>query len=198
MIELPLIHDGARPPTPLAEWLARPARPVLRVSAALDQVQGAPTILLAMRRAAELVALTDEAVERGVPAASLLAPILEAIDGTDSVTALAAIQALGRVPGPGADIELAALILEGSPGFEGHALWAAGGRAPARELLQPLARAVGRGGLPGMHAQDALTRWSPIWSGKACRSAAFESRTNRPFRIFRPASRLPDPIDATW
>ncbi len=106
------------------------------------------------------MSLTDDAVQRGVPTGSLLAPILEAIDGPDSVTALAAVQALGRVPGPGADIELAALILEGSPGFEDHALWAAGGRAPARELLEPLARAVGRGGLPGMHAQDALARWA--------------------------------------
>ncbi len=160
MIELPLIHNGARPPTPLGEWLTSPAGPALRVSAALDQVRRAPTILLAMRRTAELVSLTDDAVGRGVSAGSLLAPILEAIDGPDSVTALAAIQALGRVPGPGADIELAALILEGSPGFEDHALWATVGRAPARELLGPLARAVGRGGLPGMHAQDALARWA--------------------------------------
>ena len=49
-------------------------------------------------------------------------------DDRDTVAALAAVHMLGRIPGPGADIELAALVLDGAPGFEAHAAWATTGR----------------------------------------------------------------------
>ncbi len=161
MIELPLRYDATRRPAPSFTWLTSPAKPALQVASALDQVRRAPTILQAMRRLPDAMRTTDEAVLRGVPTASLLAPILEAIDdASDTVTALAAIHALGRVPGPGADVELAALILEGAPGFEDHALWALAQRSPSADLVKPLARAITRGGLPGMHAQRALERWA--------------------------------------
>lgn len=160
MIEAPRPYDVARPPTPSIEWLKSPARPAFRVSSALDQVRRAPSILSAMRSVPDALRVTDEAVRAGVPAASLLATILKTVDDShDSVVALAAVHALGRVPGPGADIELAALTLEGAPGFGEHAIWAMAGRSPSLELVGPLARAVAHGGLAGFHAQTVLAHW---------------------------------------
>ncbi len=161
MIELPFSITDARPVVPSIEWLTSPAKPALQVASALDRVRRAPTILAALRSVPAALDVTTATVRNGVPTAAVLAPILEAIDdGRDTVTALAAVHALGRVPGPAGDIELVALILHGSPGFEAHAIWAMATRAASTELVRPLARAVARGGMPGMHAQRVLAQWA--------------------------------------
>jgi glycosyltransferase involved in cell wall biosynthesis len=161
MIELPFSSIGAARPIPPIEWLTSPARPALQVASALDRVRRAPTILAALRSVPAALEVTAASVRSGVPAASVLGPIIEAIDDEhDTVTALAAVHALGRVPGPGSDIELAALILHGSPGFEANAIWAMTTRPASLELARPLARAVARGGMAGMHAQRVLARWA--------------------------------------
>jgi glycosyltransferase involved in cell wall biosynthesis len=161
MIELPPSFLGAPHPILSVGWLTSPARPARQVASALDLVRRAPTILAAMRSVPETLELTTATLRTGVATASVLAPILEAIDDErDTVTALAAVHALGRVPGPGADVELAALILHGSPGFEEHAIWALAERPASLELARPLARSVARGGMAGMHAQQMLARWA--------------------------------------
>jgi glycosyltransferase involved in cell wall biosynthesis len=161
MIQLRSSITDARPVVPSMEWLTSPAKPALQVASALDRVRRAPTILAALRSVPAALDVTTATVRNGVPTAAVLAPILEAIDDDgDTVTALAAVHALGRVPGPAADIELVALILYGSPGFEAHAIWAMATRAASTELLRPLARAVARGGMPGMHAQRVLAKWA--------------------------------------
>lgn len=161
MYELPLItSNGARRTTPSVEWLRSPARPALQIASALDRVRRAPTILGAMRSVPDLLAVTEEALAAGIPPEAVLEPILEAVDEpVDSVTAIAAVHALARVPGSAADDELAQLVLDGGPGLEEHALWALGGRGLPSTLLRPVARAVAQGGLPGTHAQRALARW---------------------------------------
>jgi glycosyltransferase involved in cell wall biosynthesis len=161
MIELVSTSDGARQATSPLSWLRDPVKPALQVLSALDQVRRAPAILPAMRLLPDVRQTVDEAVRDGIDSASVLAPILEAIDDDhDSLTALAAVHALGRVPGPAADAELAELILDAVPGFEDHALWAMTERPATTGLVRPVARAVARGGLPGMHAQRVLSRWS--------------------------------------
>jgi len=162
MLEMPSsTTNGARRSTPSVEWFRSPARPALQVASALDRVRRAPTILPAMRAVPGLLAVTDETLAAGTPAEAVLEPVLEAIDDpVDSLTAMAAVHALARVPGATADDELAELALNGAPGLEEHALWALGERPFSLLLLRPVARAVARGGLAGTHAQRALARWA--------------------------------------
>ncbi len=59
-----------------------------------------------MRTLGRVTPVVDAAVAEGVDSRFLLEPILEAIsDETDTVTALAAVHALARVPGPEAELE---------------------------------------------------------------------------------------------
>ena len=165
MIELSRITDGARRADPSVEWLRSPERPALQVASAIDQVRRAPAILDAMRTLPSLLSLVDTTVSEGAQADTLIEPLLEAIDDEhDSVTALASIHGLAYVPGPEADEALLELVLEGAPGYEDHALWAARRRPPSPKLARAAARAIGYGSMPGMPAQRTLVswaRWSP-------------------------------------
>lgn len=142
-------------------FLRSPANPAVQVASALDRVRRAPSILEAMRTPGDVMPVVDAAVDAGVPSEALLEPILEAIDDeTDTLTALTAVHALARVPGPLAALALADVLGEGEPGFEEHALWALSGRPATQLLVWPIARALGHGGLAGMHAQEVLARWA--------------------------------------
>ena len=160
MIEAPLILDGARP-APTVELLRSPGNPAIQVASALDRVRRAPTILGAMRKLGQLTPVVDATVAEGVDSDALLEPIVEALtDNHDTLTALAAVHALARVPGPRAALILSDLLADGDAGFEEHVLWSLTDR-PATEILAwPAARAIGRGGLAGMHAQEALSTWA--------------------------------------
>ena len=161
MIDIPLYHRGPLAPFVVAEPLQRQARPHRRVHVALDHIRFAPSILAALRQVPGALHSIDGVVRDGTAADSLLAPLLEAIDDErDTVAALAAVHMLGHVPGPGADLELAALVLEDTPGFAAHAAWATTDRPVAPELVGPLAQAVAGGGMPGFHAQATLARWA--------------------------------------
>ncbi|MEX1296162.1 MAG: glycosyltransferase [Candidatus Limnocylindrales bacterium] len=160
MIELPLFLDGARP-APWVELLRSPGNPAIQVASALDRVRRAPTILEGMRTLGLVTPVVDATVGEGVDSHALLEPIVEAIhDETDTLTALAAVHALARVPGPRAALELADLLAAGDPGYEEHVLWALAGRPATEMLAWPVARAVGRGGIAGMHAQEVLATWA--------------------------------------
>jgi len=161
MIEAPLFIGGARRPEPSIELLWSPANPSLQVASALDRVRRAPAILDAMRSLRHLANVVDGAVSDGVSSQAMLEPILEALrDETDTVTALTAVHALARVPGPRAELTLADLVSAGEPGFEEHALWALADRPASSVPAVPMARAVGRGGLAGMHAQHVFASWA--------------------------------------
>ena len=161
MIEASLYINGARRPEPSIELLQSPASPALQVASALDRVRRAPAILSAMRTLGEVLPVVDDAIADGVDSHWLLDPIVEAVgDETDTVTGLAAVHALARVPGPAAWLMLADLVVDGDPGFQEHALWALSGQPMTPVLVAPVARAVAHGGLAGMHAQQALASWA--------------------------------------
>ncbi len=161
MIEAPFYISGARRPEHPIELLRGPASPALQVASALDRVRRAPAILSAMRTLGEVLPVVDEAIADGVGSQWLLEPIAEAIgDEADTVTGLAAVHALARVPGPGAAVMLAELVADGDPGFQEHALWALSGQPTNPVLVSVVARAVAHGGLAGMHAQQTLASWA--------------------------------------
>ncbi len=160
MIETPLFHDGARS-APTVEFLRSPAIPAIQVASAIDRVRRAPTILEAMRTLGLITPVIDASVAEGIEPDAILEPLLEAIeDKTDTVAGLAAVHALTRVPGPRATLLLADLLDQADPGFEEHALWALSDRPATDMLAWSVARAVGRGGLSGMHAQEVLSAWA--------------------------------------
>lgn len=160
MIEAPLYLDGARPESPV-ELLWSPATPAIQVASALDRLRRAPTMLEAMRMLGKVTPVVDASVAGGIDSDALMEPILEAIhDEADGLTALAAVHALVRVPGPRAASTIADLLAQADPGFEEHTLWALTDRQPMDVLAWPVARAIGRGGLAGMHAQEVLSSWA--------------------------------------
>ncbi|HZW00082.1 MAG TPA: hypothetical protein VFF55_00855, partial [Candidatus Deferrimicrobium sp.] len=121
----------------------------------------APTILAAIRLAPRVREATVAAINEGSHPAFLLKPLLEAIrDERDTVTAVAAIHALGEIPGRLVESEMARLLGRAVNGFDTHAAWAVSWRPASVGLIEPLTEAVGRGGLAGMHAQQALARWA--------------------------------------
>ncbi len=127
----------------------------------LDAVRRAPTILSAIRLAPRVKEAAIAAIGEGSHPAFLLGPLLEAIrDERDTVTAVAAIHALGQVPGRRVESELSGSLCTAVNGLDAHAAWALGGRPASLALIEPLTDAVGRGGLAGMHAQQALARWA--------------------------------------
>jgi glycosyltransferase involved in cell wall biosynthesis len=163
-----LVHDGSLRVAPAPPWPGQPARPSLALVSSLDAVRRAPTILAAIRLAPRVREATVSAINEGSHPAFLLKPLLEAIrDERDTITAVAAIHALGEVPGRLVESEMARLLGRAVNGFDAHAAWAASRRPASLALIEPLTEAVGRGGLAGMHAQRALARWASQDTGIA-------------------------------
>jgi glycosyltransferase involved in cell wall biosynthesis len=136
-------------------------RPELELASLLDGVRHAPTILSAIHLAPEVRRAARAAVRDGADQALLLRPLLEAIrDESDTVAAAAAIHALGEIPGQDAEEELERLMGMAVQGYDAHATWALSQRPVSVGLIVPLAAAVARGGLAGMHAQRILARWA--------------------------------------
>ncbi len=155
-------HGAAILEAPSPRWLHQPATPrSLGLVSSLDAVRRAPTILSAIRLAPQVREAAGAAVRAGTHPPLLLEPLLEAIgDERDTVTAVAAIHALEEVPGRLAEEEMARLMGKAVNGFDAHAAWAASRRPASRTLIAPLTETVGRGGLAGMHAQQALAGWA--------------------------------------
>ena len=86
---------------------------------------------------------------------------------SDTVTAVAAIHALGEVPGRLAEREMAQMLGMAVNGFDAHAAWAVSLRPASPALIEPLTETVARGGLAGMHAQQVLARWASQDTGIA-------------------------------
>lgn len=104
-------------------------------------------------RLAEAAATTDPS--ETVPA------LLALLDG-DDIAALAAIEALARVPDDQADRILTELLDDHRPAVREHAIWRLAGRFPARHTYGRLVAVVVSGGFTGMLAQATLVDWARI------------------------------------
>jgi glycosyltransferase involved in cell wall biosynthesis len=83
-----------------------------------------------------------------------------ATDSADQLSAIAAVHALGQVPGQAADEVLISLLGHDSLFLREHAAWALGARSPQPGGTPALVRMVADGGFPGMLAQLTLEQWS--------------------------------------
>jgi glycosyltransferase involved in cell wall biosynthesis len=166
--DVPHIHGGTIRIASAPRWLHQPATRSFGLASSLDAVRRAPTILSAIRLAPQVRDAAGAALRAGTRPALLLEPLEEAIrDASDTVTAVAAIHALGEVPGRLAEREMAQMLSEGVNGFDAHAAWTASLRPASPALIEPLTKTVARGGLAGMHAQHALARWASQDAGIA-------------------------------
>lgn len=89
-------------------------------------------------------------------------PALSALLDDDDISALAAIEALSRVPDDQADRVLSELLDDPRPAVREHAIWRLAGRFPARHTYGRLVGVVASGGFTGMLAQATLVDWARI------------------------------------
>ncbi len=152
---------GPRHQASVLPWPGRSSGSPSSVITALERVRRAPTILGGIHAAPGVRRAVDEAVRDGHRGSGLLHLLREAIHDTrDTVTAVSAIHALALLPGEPTDVEIRLLMAVLPGAFEAHVMWSLYERAASPTLVEPLVAAVGRGGLPGMHAQVVLARWS--------------------------------------
>ena len=146
----------------------------------LERVAAARSILEAIRVSPLAVAEATSTVDSASAARSAVRHVMTVIrDAADVVTGIAAVHALAAIPGAEADRALADVLRSGPGPLPTHAAWASAGRAPARELLEPLVDVLIAGHLAGMHAQGVLAQWArlePSRSPQALRTALI--RTN--------------------
>ncbi|HET7762432.1 MAG TPA: sucrose synthase (sucrose-UDP glucosyltransferase), partial [Phycicoccus sp.] len=125
------------------------------VRSTLGAVRAAPDILCALRRVDDLL----EAAARGVGTdVDLL--LDAAADPSDSVTAIAAVHALGVHPADRSRAGLTALLGGSSALQREHAAWALGRGRPHLPAVEHLVAVVAGGGFAGMLAQRTLERWA--------------------------------------
>ncbi len=129
----------------------------------LERIRRAPSIL-------DVILLADELADRAAslaavgPAASrddrVSRALVEAThDQADAPTAIAAAQALARLPGQAHDPRLEELLA--SDGWlASHVAWSLADRRPAEALVVPLVGLVEGGRVGGMLAQRTLSRWA--------------------------------------
>jgi glycosyltransferase involved in cell wall biosynthesis len=87
-------------------------------------------------------------------------PVLDrAVRGTDELTAIAAVHALGAVDDDAAGAVLVRLLGHPRGFLREHASWALMAQPPRDDALDPLVAVVAAGGFPGMLAQRTLARW---------------------------------------
>ena len=129
----------------------------------LDRVAAARSILEAIRVSPLAVAEATSTVDSASAARSAVRHVMTVIrDAADVVTGIAAVHALAALPGAEADRALADVLRSGPGPLPTHAAWASAGRAPARELLEPLVDVLIAGHLAGMHAQGVLAQWARL------------------------------------
>ncbi|MFI7542601.1 glycosyltransferase [Actinoplanes sp. NPDC049599] len=120
-----------------------------------------PSALRHVRQAPRLVEVLGDglraaAATGGPEAVPLLAG---ATAGTDELTAIAAVHALGAVDDPGAATVLTELLGHPRAFLREHASWALMAQPPRADATDPLVAAVAGGGFAGMLAQRTLGRW---------------------------------------
>jgi glycosyltransferase involved in cell wall biosynthesis len=123
----------------------------------LAELGAAQDLVDALRLAARLA----EAAATADPSETLAA-LTGLLDSDDDISALAAIEALARVPDDHADRVLAELLDDPRPAVREHAIWRLAGRFPARHTYGRLVGVVVSGGFTGMLAQATLVDWARI------------------------------------
>jgi glycosyltransferase involved in cell wall biosynthesis len=130
----------------------------------LERIRRAPSILdvilLADELAADAAAALEAAGGEGSGGDRVVGALVEATrDRADAPTAIAAAQALARLPGPAHDPWLAEILAADGP-LAPHVAWSLADRRPAEALVAPLVGLVEAGRVGGMLAQRTLVRWA--------------------------------------
>ncbi|MFP5488357.1 MAG: hypothetical protein ACLGHQ_08645, partial [Acidimicrobiia bacterium] len=110
--------------------------------------------------ALQVAARLADAASTADPTESI--PALAALLDGDDLSALAAIEALARVPDDQADRILTELLDDPRPAVREHAIWRLAVRFPARHTYGRLVGVVTSGGFTGMLAQATLVDWARI------------------------------------
>ncbi len=127
----------------------------------LERVAAAASIIEAIRVTPLAVADVEATVASSTLARSVVRQLLAAVeDRSDAVTGIAAVHALGAIPGKQADHALLDVLRLGHGPLPAHAAWVSAGRAPAPDLVEALVELLVAGRLAGMHAQSVLARWA--------------------------------------
>ena len=106
---------------------------------------------------------TAAAADDGPEPVRLLAAV---IDGTDELTAVAAVHALAQVFDDGADAVLTELLSHPRAFLREHASWALESRLPRLDAIDRLVGVVVGGGFSGVLAQRTLARWAASAPGQ--------------------------------
>ena len=140
----------------------------------LERIRRAPSILDVILLADELADRAATSLAAAGPAASgddrVSRALVEAThDRADAPTAIAAAQALARLPGHANDPWLEELLA--SDGWlASHVAWSLADRRPAEALVAPLVGLVEGGRVGGMLAQRTLSRWATKMPGPIVRA----------------------------
>ena len=159
------------------------------VATALEAVRRAPTMVGALRRVDDLV----EAAARDVLGRSLPVLVDAARATGDDLTAIAAVHALGALPGGLGQPTLLALLgarADAAAHLREHAAWALGQGRPTDVALVPLVSSVAGGGFGGMLA-GKLEAWSPLVPDAARARSRGGAGDGRGCREPRPPGRDP-------
>ena len=89
-------------------------------------------------------------------------PLLRDRLAGDDLGALAAVEALARVPDDAADQLLTELVDDPRPAVGQHAVWRLADRLPARHLYGRLVGRIAAGGFGAMLAQATLASWARV------------------------------------
>lgn len=127
--------------------------------ASLDGEDDIVTALATSRRLADHVARIDRGDTGTI--GEVVTELVDRLAG-DDVSALAAIEALARVPDDSADRILAELVDDPRPAVSEHAVWRLGDRLPARHLYGRLVGRIASGGFGAMIAQGTLLGWARV------------------------------------
>ena len=156
----------------MLEPTATPARTV-DLDAVLDRIRGAASVLDVFSLAGELVASAARSTH---PERDCSVLVEATRDPADGPTAIAAVHALGRLPGSGPEDRLAELTAPAGGWLAPHAAWALGRRQPCEDLLGPLVGLIEEGRLAGMLAQRTLAGWAGDRPGPVARVLAARLR----------------------
>lgn len=127
----------------------------------LDEMRAASTLLAGIRTADDLTVAANR--DGGPRVVRLLAEsAMDADEGADQLTAIAAIHSLAQVFDETADEALVALLNDGRGFAREHAAWAFSARLPRFDAFAPLIGMVIEGGFLGMIAQRTLEQWSAL------------------------------------
>ncbi|MGV8970335.1 MAG: glycosyltransferase [Microbacteriaceae bacterium] len=124
------------------------------IQTALDEANAAVRIVDIMRAADDVAFVANR--NPGLRTVRVLAATLA---GSDQISAIAAVHALGQVADDDADDLLSELLSSDRLFLREHAAWALGSRLPRLDAVARLLGQISQGGFPGMLAQRTIQAW---------------------------------------